>query len=80
MRRDFVAPIGVVLCLVLALWHTFDDVEALSERPSRVFWAIAMIGCVAEWFYLRRRDPTGTADRLGLMIGVLLWALGWALG
>jgi hypothetical protein len=79
MRRDFVAPIGVVLCLVLALSYTFDGVDALGEHPGRVFWAIAMIGCVCEWFYLRRRDPTGTADRLGLMIGLLLWALGWAL-
>jgi hypothetical protein len=80
MRRNLVAPITVVLCLTLALWYTFDDVEALSEAPGHVFWAIAMIGVVCEWFYLRRRDPTGTADRLGLMIGVLLWALGWALG
>jgi hypothetical protein len=80
MRRDLVAPIGVVLCLVLALWHTFEGAVPLGEHPGRIFWAIVMIGCVGEWFHLRRRDPTGTADRLGLMIGVLLWALGWALG
>lgn len=80
MRRDFVAPIGVVLCLVLALWHTLDGVAAHGVQLGHVIWPVLMIGCVVEWFRLRRRDPTGTADRLGLMIGVLLWALGWALG
>jgi hypothetical protein len=76
----FVAPGCVLLSLVLALSYIFDDVNALGEHPAAVFWAIVMIGCVCEWFYVRRRDPTGTADRLGIMIGVLLWALGWALG
>jgi hypothetical protein len=78
MRRDSVAPAYVVLCLVLALSYTLD-VDALGEHPGRVFWAIIMIGCTGEWFRVRRRDPTGTADKLGLMIGGLLWALGWAL-
>jgi hypothetical protein len=64
----------------LGLSYVFDDVDALGVQFGHVFWPIVMIGCVCEWFYVRRRDPTGTADRLGVMIGVLLWALGWALG
>lgn len=78
MRRDFVAPSVVALSLALALSHTFD-IDSLGGHPYRVFWAIAMIACGVEWYRVRQRDSSGTADRLGLLIGVLLWALGWAL-
>jgi hypothetical protein len=69
----------VVLGLVLALWDLFDDVQALDSLPMRIFWAVFMLGIAGEWFCLRQRDQTGIADRLGISIGVLLWALGWAL-
>lgn len=80
MRGNSLAPACVVLGLVLALSHVFDGVVALGVQPGHVIWATFMIGCVGVWFSLRRRDPTGTADSLGFMIGVLLAALGWALG
>lgn len=80
MRGNSLAPGCVILGLLLALSYTFDGVVALGVQPGHFIWATFMIGCVGIWFRLRRRDPTGTADSLGFMIGVLLAALGRALG
>lgn len=64
---------------MLALLHVLDGVVAHGVQFGHVIWTFFIIGCAVEWFRLRGRDPTGTADRLGIMIGLLLWALGWAL-
>ncbi len=78
MRRDIVAPIGVVALLGVALLDTLT-VAPLRDHPGRIVLAVCMVGIVAEWFRLRKRDPSGTADRLGLMIGVLMAAFAYAL-
>jgi hypothetical protein len=78
MRRDFLAPVGAALGLVIALWYIVDF-GALGTQPIRILWAMLMIAAVGQWFRVWRRDMIGIADQLGITIGVLVWALAWAL-
>jgi hypothetical protein len=84
MRRDrsLLAPVTVLLCLAAALSHVLDvnAIADLADQPARIIVAVFMVVIVGEWLGQRHRDTTGIADRLGITIGVLLWALGWALG
>ena len=80
--RNFLAPLFVLLCAAAALSHVLgvDSLAYLWAHPARIIVAVFMVAVVGEWFGQRRRDQAGVADRLGIAIGLLLWALGWALG
>jgi hypothetical protein len=78
LRRDLLAPVGAALGLAIALSYIVDF-HALGTQPLRILWAMFMITAVGQWFRVWRRDTTGIADQLGITIGVLVWALAWAL-